>query len=78
MKQEDKWKVDAGTQWRMPDTALKKTHQVNTGMLEKDLLREDDLKKKKINAHVHSVCWEEIVLNVFITGSFLAKVNPFI
>lgn len=48
MKQEDKWKVDAGTQWRMPDTALKKTHQVNTGMLEKDLLREDYLKKKKL------------------------------
>lgn len=47
MKQEDKWKVDAGTQWRMPDTALKKPHQVNTGMLEKGLLREDDLKKKK-------------------------------
>lgn len=32
MKQEDKWKVDTGNQWKRPNTALRKPQNINTGV----------------------------------------------
>lgn len=39
MKHEDKWNVEASNQWRMPDTALRKPHDINTGVLGQSLGR---------------------------------------
>lgn len=81
MKHEDKWKVEASNQWRMPDTALRKPHDINTGVQRKSL---GDNRIFFFFTFFFqcsfsvSVCWGKIVLNVFITERFLAEVNPFI
>lgn len=55
MKQENKWKMDVGNQWRMRDMALRTPQNINTGVMDKSLVRQDPV-FALFNAHVRSLC----------------------
>lgn len=77
MKQEDKWKVDAGNQQRRPDTALRKPPNINSGVLEKSL-RQKYPYFFLFRVHVQSLCAKENCFKCVHNWKLLAKVNPFI
>lgn len=64
-------------QWWIPNIALGKSHDINIGGLETKPMRRQ-VPFSLVMLSVSLCMLGKIVLNVFITWNFWAKVNPFI